>query len=194
MNHSYNSSYDSIEQNKLSYLHRRVYPLNLAPLSTSTTNKSFIRLPCLSTSAAQTPTKSFKINRKLIQPVQSEVLEKKEQKVPKLNYKNIKTLGNRKNTSNGYQNLSQNFDYFPEKRKKALNICKIFGKNKIFPCYEKNHKKKKHLSDYKDEIKTVKKVKRISSSEITYPALSLGQIIDRIKLLVLDPLKDEVDD
>lgn len=194
MNHSYNSSYEFIEQNKLSYLHRRVYPLNLAPLSTSTTNKSFIKLPCLSTSAAQTPTKSFKINRKLIHPVQSEVIEKKEQKIPKLNYKNIKTLGNSKNNSKKYQNLSHNFDYFPKKRNKTLNLSKDLGKNKIFSCYEKNRKKKKNLSDFIDEVKSVKKVKRISSSEINYPALSMGQIIDRIKLLVLDPLKAEVND
>ncbi|OMJ80431.1 hypothetical protein SteCoe_19336 [Stentor coeruleus] len=63
----------------------------------------------------------------------------------------------------------------------------------------KNKKKilksrRKSIADIHDEIVPVIKLKRITSSKIKFPATNVGQIMMRIRDLVIDPLKQELDE
>lgn len=63
----------------------------------------------------------------------------------------------------------------------------------------KNKKKilkfrRRSIADIHEEIAPIIKLKRITSSKIKFPATNVGQIMMRIRDLVIDPLKQELDE
>ena len=59
---------------------------------------------------------------------------------------------------------------------------------------EKAKVKKKIIVEAMDEPRETFKLRRITSSKITFPAANIGQIMMRVKDLVLDPLRQEFAD
>jgi hypothetical protein len=181
MNFSEYSSEDYFRPHKLSSLHRRVFPLNMFNSSSSSNNQALITLPAL-ISNPTTPTKTLKINKKYFNPIQPCEKQQKFPGFPSLDYKRIK---NEKNSSKKSRKTSKNFEI-------SCGKSKSLDKKHIFRSIEKKKKKKKNLSEILEEIKPVRRVRRISSSQIHHPALNMGEILEKIKELVLDPLKDEI--
>lgn len=189
------SSKDYLQAFKLSNIHRRVYPLSLFSGRSSESPQSLLKIQSFEYSRKfSEKTQEKKVKTKL-RPLRSCKKTGNEQKLPELNYKSIRKLRDNKGFARKFRNISKDFgrDFKGYERVKR-QFESLDGKNMLGVLSNGEKCKKKSVCEMLEEMKTEPKVRRISSSKITYPSANYGQILDKIKDLVIDPLKLELGD
>ena len=180
---------DHPEAIKLSKAHRRIFPLSLFPSPGSESPRSSftpIRTENLSHFSHKKP-----IKRHLI-PVPVTKLRTQSTIVPRIDYKSIKD-------SCAQTDLSQNrYFYQPcsikisPRSRVTIYSTSPFGTEPVKKEKKRVKTKGKCTVEIFDEPKQPLKLKRITSSKITFPSINIGQVMLRVKDLVLDPLKLEI--
>lgn len=185
------SSREYLQAYKLSHAHRRVFPLSLFPGSSSESPHSLLKIPSFEGSQ-----KIYKkLQKKTLKPLKSDKKPKTDKKLPELKFTNLKKYGDDKGFIRRSRDLSKDFcENFKIREGRKRNMKSFDGRSLLgVPNYSQG-RKKKSIAEMLEEIKLVPNVRRISSSKITHPSANFAEILDKIKDLVLDPLRQELGD
>ena len=215
INLPYIDSQDSSPNQKLSKIHRRVYPLSLfpSPVLESPLGSFRVSTPVKAPRHLSKPRDTKQATTSIpIQARPDKLSGPPTLRIKDFDKSNFKGLEDRYYyqanqlklsprckvtiyTASPFHGRGETMGYGGvEKKDKNLNMKK--GKKVRVYCNSKEKNKKKGQVRYNDEEseagKTGIKLSRITSSKITFPALTVGQIIMRIRDLVIDPLKKEL--
>lgn len=180
---------DHPEAIKLSRAHRRVFPLSLFPSTQYDSPRSSfapLRTEHISHFSHKKPIK------RLPHPVPVTKPRTQSTIVPRIDYKSIKD-------SSPQTDLNQNRYFYqpcsikisPRSRVTIYSTSPI-GVESVKKERKRVKTKGKCTVEVFDEPKQPLKLKRITSSKITFPSINIGQVMLRVKDLVLDPLKQEI--
>lgn len=169
---------------KLSRIHRRVFPLSLFPTSEPS---SPLKLNITQTFLNHSPVRAKNYHKK----------NNKSLSIPQRSFKGIPRIT--------VEDFKQSFDKPLDRQYYKPNSIQISPRSKVTvytlkpllrePSRRKtksNKEKKKCAEVTYEEVKTNFKLKRITSSKILFPATTIGQIMMRVRDLVIDPLKIEL--
>lgn len=186
--------YDEVppERIKLSRMHRRIFPLSLFPISNLNSPQSSFT-PNKTVHNSHFSKKTAK--KRQIKPVSVPKPRTQSTIVPRIDYKSVKEV------SLPTEPSPNHYFYQPCSLKiSPRSKVTIYSTSPLGPQPERKEKKRvktkgKCISElYFDEPKQPFKLRRITSSKITFPSANIGQVMLRVKDLVLDPLKQEIAD
>lgn len=178
------------ERIKLSRMHRRIFPLSLFPTnninslqSTFTPHKTVHKSHFSQKKAKKSQTNPDSVAKPR---TQSTI-------VPRIDYKSVKEAVPQLDSSpNRYFYQPCSLKISPRSK------ITVYSTSPLGPQPERKEKKRvktkgKCISElFFDEPKQPFKLSRITSSKITFPSANIGQIMIKVKDLVLDPLKQEI--
>ena len=193
------SNYEEDRSLKLSRMQRRVFPLSLFPPSR---HESFLTDLTHSSSPVKQKFSSQPYTSKKVKRLDfGEVLKEPAAKprtqstqVPQLRYHHLKTQTLEPGSDqNRYFYKPCSLKISPRSTVTVYSPRPLNESPRV-SYREKAKVKKKIIVEAMDEPRETFKLRRITSSKITFPAANIGQIMMRVKDLVLDPLRQEFAD
>ena len=176
---------------KLGNIHRRVYPLSLFPTPEPTPMNLFT-MPLFS----ETENSKSKPTHKKAVSINNSIIHKTERKIiiPALRYKEYENRNHSENLEHRCYYKPNHLQLSPRSKVTIYTLKPIHTNNPSpIQTSKKKQKKQKNVENVVNEPQpTTIKISRVTSSKILFPALTVGQIIMRVKELVLDPLKKEL--
>jgi len=172
--------------------------LSLFTGRSSESPQSLLKIPSFEYSRKFSQKTQEKKVKNSLKPLKTQKKTPNDQKLPELSYKNIRKLRDSKTFGRKLRDISKDFGKPTRLNERVRQNIRSFDSNQhLLSVLNNDHnpkKKKKSVCEILEEMKLLPKVRRISSSKITYPSANYGQILDRIKDLVIDPLKLELGD